>query len=276
MSVIQTDGTRVRFHYEDPTARAVCETIATTIRSTSAELLRGIVKVGDQLITAKIALGHGQWGDWLSYQFRMSTSTAENYMNACRAVHAYPELWVGYDPTVLYLFTRSIPESAAKAIVENGPVNREEAQCLISEAKGQEWYEEVAEIEDPGVAHQRIQWAMRDPALKEHATTLLKERATQFAHLSDMARWEVEKDAGVTVLDRVAPPNGHAPQSLYLQESDNGYRLQLWVDGMDPEDVAVLPRGSASSRVWQRAILGVLMTNLEILRTADDIVEVEL
>jgi len=266
-----------RFHYEDASVRAVCETAARFIRERSTELLRGIVAVGEQLVKVKEVLPHGQWGDWLGYQFNMSMSTAENYMNAFRAVTQYPELRNGYDPSVLYLFTRSLPESAARDIIKHGPVSREEAQCLINEAKGNDWYADMKGMvdEDPGVAYRRIEWAMKDENLRPYAEMLLEQHSHEFAHLSDRAKWEVEKEMGVTVLDRVAPMKEHIPSSLHVIEGD-GTKLQLWVNGAEPEDIVILPRVSAAGQAWQRSIMEILLNSSLRLRTADDVVEVEL
>ena len=268
---------RVQFYYRDATVRATCETVASLIRERGKELLSGIVYVGEQLFRVKEILDHGQWGDWLQFQFNMSTSTAENYMNAYKAVTKYPELWVGYDPTVLYLFTRTLSDSAARAIVDRGPVSVDEARVLIQEANGKDWYREVAEVvkEDPGMAYQRITQAMKDDNLSDYAEKLLHDNASLFAHHAGRDEWEVKKEAGVTALNRIAPRNGNktVPQSLFLHEGDVT-TIRLWVDGSEQEDIVILPRASAPGQAWQRSILHVLMNSQPLgIRSADDLVE---
>jgi Protein of unknown function (DUF3102) len=62
-----------------------------------------IIAIGELLLEAKEQLEHGSWLPWLSDNFELGISTAQNYMNAARFAIKYPT--VGHlklRPTALY------------------------------------------------------------------------------------------------------------------------------------------------------------------------------
>lgn len=53
---------------------------AERIRSLQADVQRGIIEIGFELIAAKKEIGHGNWGDWLKNEFDWTDRTARNFM----------------------------------------------------------------------------------------------------------------------------------------------------------------------------------------------------
>jgi hypothetical protein len=266
----------VLFNYPDEVTALYCEEKVAEIRELSTTLKKGIVDIGAILIQVKQKLGHGAFEDWLGFHFGMGRSTAANYMNAARAVKENPKLW-NYEPSVMYMWTRSLPESAKEAILNNGPISCDQAKVLIQECKGDDWYNEVTEVleEEPGQAYTRATWAMGDPHLRDHAARFLRDNSHRFAVESDREPWEVQKEAGMNLSERMNADKA-IPATLYLHEGEDNHRISLWVDGDDPEVLAYLPPPrTAGGRAWQYKMVNVLRQQLS-LRTADDIVEEEL
>lgn len=263
------------FDYPNEEVAAFCEEQAVAIKELSTTLKRGIINIGVRLTKVKAMLGHGSFYDWLDFQFGMSKSTAANYMNASRAAEQYPRLvQADFEPTVMYLFTRTIPESAAVEIVEKGPMSSDEALVIIKESKGREWYEQISQVmeQEPGQAYTQATWAMNDPNLREHAAQFLRDNAGHFAVESDREPWEIQREAGMTLSERMNA-NRTVPATLQLHEGEDNHRICLWVDGAEPETLAYFPPPrSAGGRAWQYKIVETLRQQLG-LRTADDIAE---
>ena len=53
---------------------------ADRIRKLQADVQRGIIEIGSELLAAKKEIGHGGWGDWLETQFQWTQRTANNFM----------------------------------------------------------------------------------------------------------------------------------------------------------------------------------------------------
>ena len=53
---------------------------ANKIRQLQADVQRGIIEIGFELIAAKKEIGHGKWGDWLQAEFDWTDRTARNFM----------------------------------------------------------------------------------------------------------------------------------------------------------------------------------------------------
>ena len=56
------------------------ETRAERIRQLQADVQRGIIQIGFELIAAKKEVGHGGWADWLQKEFAWTDRTARNFM----------------------------------------------------------------------------------------------------------------------------------------------------------------------------------------------------
>lgn len=53
---------------------------ADRIRSLQADVQRGIIQIGFELIAAKEQVGHGNWNEWLKKEFKWTDRTARNFM----------------------------------------------------------------------------------------------------------------------------------------------------------------------------------------------------
>lgn len=53
---------------------------ANRIRSLQADVQRGIIEIGNELLAAKKEVGHGGWGEWLKIQFDWTQQTANRFM----------------------------------------------------------------------------------------------------------------------------------------------------------------------------------------------------
>ena len=53
---------------------------ADRIRQLQADIQRGIIEIGHELIAAKKQVGHGDWGAWLDKEFKWTDRTARNFM----------------------------------------------------------------------------------------------------------------------------------------------------------------------------------------------------
>lgn len=54
---------------------------ADKIRQLQADVQRGIIEIGFELIEAKKEIGHGNWSKWLETEFNWSIRTAQNFMS---------------------------------------------------------------------------------------------------------------------------------------------------------------------------------------------------
>ena len=53
---------------------------ANRIRKLQADVQRGIIEIGQELIAAKAVIGHGNWSAWLEKEFSWTQRTANNFM----------------------------------------------------------------------------------------------------------------------------------------------------------------------------------------------------
>lgn len=53
---------------------------ANRIRQLTADVTRGFIDIGFELIAAKKEIGHGNWTEWLKSEFNWSIRTAQNFM----------------------------------------------------------------------------------------------------------------------------------------------------------------------------------------------------
>lgn len=53
---------------------------ANRIRSMQADVQRGIIEIGNELLAAKKEVGHGNWSAWLKEEFSWSDRTARRFM----------------------------------------------------------------------------------------------------------------------------------------------------------------------------------------------------
>lgn len=75
----------VELHVDVKSNISVVEEITLTqradrIRSLQADVQRGIIQIGFELIAAKEQVGHGNWNEWLKKEFKWTDRTARNFM----------------------------------------------------------------------------------------------------------------------------------------------------------------------------------------------------
>lgn len=97
-----------------PEVAAATERIKLRLRRTAED----IVAIGQDLITIKTQLPHGQFLPWIERHFEMSEDTAGRFINVASRLGSNSAL-CGISPTVLYaLSAPSTPESVVQAITE--------------------------------------------------------------------------------------------------------------------------------------------------------------
>ncbi len=99
-----------------------------------------IYQMGVRLIEVKEGLEHGDWLNWLSANFAMSPSTAENWMRVARKFQPEFLRTNKIPPGVLYLLASpSAPESSVSAVIDQIQsgvnISKEAAAALIDAAK---------------------------------------------------------------------------------------------------------------------------------------------
>lgn len=65
---------------EENSAVVTLEQRAEKIRRLQANVQRGIIEIGNELIAAKAEIGHGNWAAWLEKEFEWTQRTANNFM----------------------------------------------------------------------------------------------------------------------------------------------------------------------------------------------------
>jgi hypothetical protein len=205
-------------------------------------------------LEVKAALPHGDFGPWLQTRIGWSRSTAENYMNAARAVARNPKLWE-FEPSVLYLLTSGTPASAVDEIADRGSLSIEEARGIISRHKIAAWEESCRErlgtgaALDAGDVLHEIEQAMNSPR-REVAVRLLWEHGRLLARHAGQEVAELLADLGVTLGERVGETasQGVSDRSVettsgrrraQLLEDASGCKLILWIGGEVAQPVCI-------------------------------------
>jgi hypothetical protein len=89
------------------------------IRAYEKKQNEAVFFIGEELLTAKRQLKHGQFLAWLAAEFRMSADTAERYMNVATHLAGKIRTLRNLDLTTLYLLSaKSTPEEVRKEIVD--------------------------------------------------------------------------------------------------------------------------------------------------------------
>jgi hypothetical protein len=111
------------FNYSplEPAVAKKVHTAAEHIRETVKRTIEGIIQVGQDLLSVKEALPHGQFGPWLRAEFGWTERTARNFMAVAEAFGPKTEIIsdLRIDPTAAYLLAApSAPDEAREAAVE--------------------------------------------------------------------------------------------------------------------------------------------------------------
>jgi Protein of unknown function (DUF3102) len=92
------------------------------VRGTTARIRSRIndsyIETGRDLVSIKVALGHGEFGKWLKSEFGWSDQTAQNFMNAARLVEGKNQNFRKLPASAVYkLAAPGAPEDVVTAIV---------------------------------------------------------------------------------------------------------------------------------------------------------------
>lgn len=77
---IKTSETPITIDLASASDVVTLEERADRIRQLQADVQRGIIDIGFELIAAKKEIGHGQWQNWLATEFDWTDRTARNFM----------------------------------------------------------------------------------------------------------------------------------------------------------------------------------------------------
>ena len=110
-----------RFDYS-PLEKKVADEVQSTadrIRQSIKRTTESIIAIGNDLMTVKEALPHGQFGPWLRAEFTWTERTAQKFMAVAERFRPISELSSVFDPTAAYLLAApSAPDEARQAAVE--------------------------------------------------------------------------------------------------------------------------------------------------------------
>jgi len=253
--------TDLPYFYTDDDVERVCKECVQTIRDAGQNMMKGIKAIGDNLILAKEALPHGEFGQWIDIHFQWTHQTANNYMNAARAIDKYQSA-LEFEPEVLYLLTKAIPEKVQDEIMTQGPMSIEEARAVIAKHEVDEWAVAIRILAktDPGTAYHEIEKALEKDIYLSTAQDLLIEHAEMFAELSGRSQAEILAEGGVDITRRNSRKD--ASRRLTLYEDEDACKLVVWTEegGVEqPLDVCILP---VTKNLVQMACRGVAIKAL--------------
>jgi hypothetical protein len=266
------------FSYPDAATADYCEAKAAKIWLAIQTVQQGIISIGQELLEVKAALPHGQFGPWLQARIGWSMSSAENYMNAARAVARNPKLWE-FEPSVLYLLTSATPTSAVDEIAERGPLSVEEARVIIERHRTAAWEESCRERLSGGDACDvgdvlfELEQAMTGPR-RENAVRLWREHADLLARHAGRAPAELLAEAGLLQDERWGKPATGAVNAQ-LAETCDGRQLIVWIGSevAQPHVIADFPKlRDPIASAWQAAVVESAVKRTRA-RTLDDLRE---
>lgn len=113
---------------------------ANRIRQLTADVTRGFIDIGFELIAAKKEIGHGNWTEWLKSEFNWSIRTAQNFMALAERFGNTKTF--SLLPTSTLIKMLALPEGDEEKFVEkqveNGrPIEKQSARELQKSVK--EW-----------------------------------------------------------------------------------------------------------------------------------------
>ena len=137
-----SDITQTSFNYAElPTETALeLRLSAERIRTRMKRTAEDIVEIGHELMTAKAALGHGNFYRWIHLEFGMTDSSAVKFMQVADRFLGKSVIITDFSPTILYMLAApSTPETVIEQVTlgEISP-NVKEVKAAIAEAKEQE------------------------------------------------------------------------------------------------------------------------------------------
>lgn len=133
---------------EDETNREMLRGAASKIKTAYQNVRLEILRLGQELLTAKELAGHKQWGAWLQSEFAMSARTAQRYMSVAEAFPDLKNDSLSHLTTeAMYLLaSKNTPEEVREQVlerVEQGEsLDRKAVQELIETVRPREQVEE--------------------------------------------------------------------------------------------------------------------------------------
>ena len=114
------------------------EVRAERIRRLQADVQRGIIEIGFELIAAKKQVGHGSWSDWLQKEFAWTRRTAERLMAVAERFGKCDNV-VAFQPSTLQAML-ALPEGEEQAFIETQaqagtPVEKQSARQVQAAVK---------------------------------------------------------------------------------------------------------------------------------------------
>ncbi|MBF0453889.1 MAG: DUF3102 domain-containing protein [Magnetococcales bacterium] len=133
-----------------------------------------IIEIGHELLAVKGALPHGQFVEWLQAEFKMSLSTAQNFMNVYKRFGKSTKI-VDFNPSVIYeLSAPSTPNEVVKKAMEIANTGD-----TVTAADVKQWKDEIKQL--------KKQHREKQANLKTEVATLqldLKNRADRNTELT--------------------------------------------------------------------------------------------
>ena len=126
------------------------EVRAERIRRLQADVQRGIIEIGFELIAAKKEVGHGGWADWLQKEFEWTQRTANNFMRVAERFGKMENIFQ-FKPSILQTMLL-LPEGNEEAFIEaqtqaGSPVENQSARQVQASVK--QWKKEKQKKSSP-------------------------------------------------------------------------------------------------------------------------------
>ena len=118
---------------------------ANRIRQLQADVQRGIIQIGEELIAAKQEVGHGNWSQWLDKEFAWSDRTARRFMAVAERFGKMDNV-VRFQPSTLQAML-ALPEGDEQEFIaahsdQGTPVEKQSAREVQRNVK--EWKQHKA------------------------------------------------------------------------------------------------------------------------------------
>ena len=142
----KTNDAPIVEHAEDTAQIITLEERADRIRKLQADVQRGIIQIGFELIAAKNEIGHGGWTDWLATNFDWTQQTANRFMRVSERFGKLNNV-VQFKPSTLQAML-ALPEGDEQAFIaeqaESGkPLENQSAREVQASVK--QWKKKRAE-----------------------------------------------------------------------------------------------------------------------------------
>jgi len=215
--------------------------LAEEIHQLVARATENVVEIGYRLREArKLLKADRDWLRWLRDEFHWSQRTAYNLILVAEAAERDPRILELRSRTAMYL----VAGKMQKALEDKGEVLdvalwRQVVDGLLSS--------------DPGAALNKVEMALKIPALRAEAKSFLLDNIAVFASLSGEDETTVLAMAGLTLEERQG--GGERPGiSASLVESDDNCRIVVWPDGDvgQLDTIVVFPRArTLAGKAWR-------------------------